>query len=186
MAEYYLISQLPSLDGIGESTPLPITEERFLETCRDHLSKKVLTELENLTLVPPREGVECTSSLLNAWYEGEKNLRLALAKFRADKMSKSFDLQNNLIPVDIIKVASEAVEIENPKDAENFLLNYRLRFLESLRPIDSFSEDYILYYALKIKLIARMRKFDTQSGQVEYSKIYKSILNGEIVDDDRK
>ena len=30
MAEYYLISQLPSLDGISEATPVPITEERFL------------------------------------------------------------------------------------------------------------------------------------------------------------
>ena len=29
MAEYYLISQLPSLDGISENTPLQITEERF-------------------------------------------------------------------------------------------------------------------------------------------------------------
>ncbi len=29
MAEYYLISQLPSLDGISENTPIPITEEQF-------------------------------------------------------------------------------------------------------------------------------------------------------------
>ena len=31
MAEYYLISQLPSLDGISDGMPLPIGEERFLE-----------------------------------------------------------------------------------------------------------------------------------------------------------
>ena len=34
MAEYYLVSQLPSLDGINENTPLPITTERFEELCR--------------------------------------------------------------------------------------------------------------------------------------------------------
>ena len=52
MAEYYLISQLPSLDGIGESSPLPITEERFLELCSSFLSKKALNEIKNLTLCP--------------------------------------------------------------------------------------------------------------------------------------
>ena len=31
MAEYYLMSQLPSLDGVGENAPLPITEKDFLE-----------------------------------------------------------------------------------------------------------------------------------------------------------
>ena len=30
MAEYYLISQLPSLDAIGENSPIPITQEQFL------------------------------------------------------------------------------------------------------------------------------------------------------------
>ena len=29
MAEYYLVSQLPSLDGLGDNMPLPITEERL-------------------------------------------------------------------------------------------------------------------------------------------------------------
>ena len=38
MAEYYLMSQLPSLDGVGENTPLPITEERFSELCHRFLS----------------------------------------------------------------------------------------------------------------------------------------------------
>ena len=40
MAEYYLISQLPSLDGIGENSPVPITEERFMELCEGSLKKK--------------------------------------------------------------------------------------------------------------------------------------------------
>ena len=49
MAEYYLISQLPSLDGIGENTQLTITEERFLELCHRFLGEKASNELENLT-----------------------------------------------------------------------------------------------------------------------------------------
>ena len=40
MAEYYLISQLPSLDGLSENVPMPITEERFFELCERFLNKK--------------------------------------------------------------------------------------------------------------------------------------------------
>lgn len=40
MAEYYLISQLPSLDGIHDNAPLPITEERFTELCDRFLKKR--------------------------------------------------------------------------------------------------------------------------------------------------
>ena len=49
MAEYYLISQLPSLDGIGENTPIPITEERFLELCSRLLGKKAQNKIKKLT-----------------------------------------------------------------------------------------------------------------------------------------
>ena len=41
MAEYYLIAQLPSLDGVGENMPVPITEERFLELCCRFLDSTV-------------------------------------------------------------------------------------------------------------------------------------------------
>ena len=40
MAAYYLISQLPALDGIGDNVPLPITEERFVELCGRFLKAK--------------------------------------------------------------------------------------------------------------------------------------------------
>ena len=54
MAAYYLIAQLPSLDGLGERAPLPITEERFLQLCQSFLSKKAQRGLRWLTLAPPR------------------------------------------------------------------------------------------------------------------------------------
>lgn len=179
MAEYYLISQLPSLDGISENTPLPIDEERFLELCSRHLGKKAQSELEKLTIAPPPDAENVSSALLNAWYEGERNLRLALGKIRAEKMNKVFDLHNRSLPIEMIKVANEAANEENPLKAENMLLEFRLSFLESLRPMDIFSEDYVFYYGLKLKLITRIRKFDLKLGEAAYKDIYNSILNGD-------
>lgn len=177
MAEYYLISQLPSLDGIGENSPVPITEERFMELCEGSLKKKALSELKNIKLIPTIDAEKSHSSLVENWNNGERNLRFALAKIRAERMNKSFDLGNKYLPAELFKVAGDVMEIKNPLEAEKFLLQYRLRFLETIRPMDNFSEDFIFYYGLKLKLILRIRQFDTQVGEATYKNIYNSILN---------
>ncbi len=179
MAEYYLISQLPSLDGISENTPLPITEERFIELCNRFLGKKAQNEMKKLTLLPPKSFESSGSVLIDSFNESERNLRFALGKVRAEKMKKPFDTQNRVFPVEYIKAASTATEIENPMEAEKYLNNYRLEILETLRPMDSFSEDYIFYYGLKLKLLLRIRQFDVNSGEKAYKNIYDSILNGD-------
>ena len=179
MAEYYLMSQLPSLDGVGENAPLPITEKDFLEVCRRFLGKNELKELERLTLLPPRNPVKSSSPLNEKWNEGERNLRLALAKLRADKMKKSFDVAEGYLSAELLQTARTAVEFESPMEAEKFLNDYRLKFLETLRPMDTFSKDSVFYYCLKLKLISRMRNFDNEGGKTAYKNIYNSVLNGD-------
>lgn len=178
MAEYYLISQLPSLDAIGENSSIPITQEQFLELCNRFLNKKAVKEIENLTLAPSLEQEKTSSKLIDDWNSGEKKLRLALAKARAEKMNKIFDVKDDTVSVEIAKTVNSALEIGNPLEAERFLLHYRLSYLEALRPIDIFSREYIFYYALKLKLILRIREFDTVIGESTYKNIYNSILNG--------
>ncbi len=179
MAEYYLISQLPSLDGISENTPLPITEERFTELCNRFLGKRSQETMNKLTLSPTKNSEISGSVLVDAWNESERSLRFALGKVRAEKMKRSFDTENRNFPAEYIKTASTATEIENPMEAEKYLNNYRLEILEALRPVDSFSEDYIFYYGLKLKLLLRIRQFDAKSGEKAYKNIYDSILNGD-------
>ena len=94
MAEYYFMSQLPSLDGINENVAVPITEERFLDLCGRFLGQKAQSELSKLTLAPSRFNEETKSALIEAWNNGERELRLALAKARADKMKKTYDTEN--------------------------------------------------------------------------------------------
>ena len=140
---------------------------------------KLWSEVKGLTLVPEIDFEQSGYAVVNSWNENERNLRLALAKARADKLGKTFDLQNKNLPAELIKTANAAVETENPLEAEIFLLSYRLGFLETLRPLNTFSEDYIFYYALKLKLIARIRQFDTNLGKTTYKDIYDSILDGD-------
>lgn len=177
MSEYYLISQLPSLDGVSESTPLPITEERFLELCERFLSQKAMNELLGLSLVPPKNPEKSASALIDAWNEGESNLRIILGKLRAEKMNKQFESETRTVNVGLLQAARTAIESESPMEAEKFLSRFRLDFLETLRPMDSFSEDYVFYYWLKLRLISRIRQFDSEIGESEYRNIYNSIMN---------
>ncbi len=179
MAEYYLISQLPSLDGLSENIPMPVTEKQFFELCRRFLGKKALTELNRITLIPSKTHEKSSSALIEKWNEGERNLRLALAKLRADKMNKHFDEVMQSFPAGILQAVRTAIDIESPMEAEKFLNCYRLEFLETLRPMDYFSEEFVFYYCLKLKLIERMRKFDLQSGETAYRKIYESIMGAD-------
>lgn len=187
MAQYYLISQLPSLDGLSENLPLPITEERFSELCQDALSEKELSQFDKISLSPSLESEKSSSALIEAWNNAERNLRLSLAKVRAEKLGKSYQLKEN-VPSEFSKIALEATDLENPMEAENFLLGYRLRLIESMRPLDNFSIDYVYYYSIKLKLISRVRQFDQKIGQSAYKNIYDSILNGERLEakDDSK
>lgn len=185
MAEYYLISQLPSLDAIGDNAPLPITEERFCELCGRFLKKKAFGEIEDLTLAPPLNPEKSKSALVEAWNNGERDLRLALGKARAEKLNKTFDGQGRVFPAELVRAAAAAVETESPLEAELFLSRYRLNFLETLRPADAFSDDFLYYYGLKLKLLQRIRQFDTNQGEEAYKNIYGSILNGDGLEDNK-
>ena len=63
MAEYYLMSQLPSLDGVAENTPIPITEKRFLELCKSFLKEKTFNELSKLSLIPDKTHEKSSSAV---------------------------------------------------------------------------------------------------------------------------
>ena len=182
MAEYYLISQLPSLDGMSESAPLPITEERFSELCHRFLGKKAQADFEKITLLPPRNAEKTGSALIDAWNACEQNLRLALAKVRAEKLKKTFDAGNAVLSPELMQTARTAADFESPMEAERFLNDIRLNFLETLRPMDSFSEDFVFYYGIKLKLISRIRQFDKISGEAAYKNIYNSIINGDSLE----
>ena len=182
MAEYYLIAQLPSLDAVSDTMPLPISEEAFLELCSRSLNKKLWAELSALSLTPPLETQKSGVDLVEAWNKAERNLRLALAVARAEKLGKRFDAGSDTFSDNILSVANFALESKNPLEAENYLNSYRLGFLESLRPMDNFKSEFLFYYLLKLKLLSRMRRFNRELGKTAYKNIYNSILGGDRVE----
>ncbi len=177
MSQYYLMAQLPSLDALGDSSPLPITEERFYDLCSRFLDKKSLCLLNSLSLTPKADTGSTKNAFIDKWNSFEVNLRLALGRLRAEKMNKSFEVGDASIDHASLQAAQYALTLKDPMEAEIFLCTFRLRMLEDIRPTDSFSESAVYYYALKLKLLSRMRAFDTTVGEQKYKNIYNSIIN---------
>ena len=46
--------------------------------------------------------------------------------------------------------------------------------------MDGFSDEYVFYYALKLKLLSRIKGFDAAIGEETYKNIYNSILGGDL------
>ncbi len=179
MNQYYLMAQLPSLDNLSDTAPLPITEERFTELCHRFLGKRARAVLDALTTQPAREAQAVTSPLVAAWNAAERQLRLALGTVRAAKWEKPFDSGDEPLPETLLQAARTAVEIHDPMEAERFLNRLRLEQLEALRPADTFCEDAVFYYGLRLKLLLRIRQFDAAAGQQAYQTIYDSILHAD-------
>ena len=98
MAAYSSGRAAASLDGLGERAPLPITEERFFAALPKPLAKKAQRGLRWLTLAPPRRLESTGLALVDAWNAGERKLRHALGKVRAERMKKPFDAQDGDFP----------------------------------------------------------------------------------------
>lgn len=174
---YYLMAQLPAFSSSDDANyKFPITTDYFKDLCGRFMSAKSAETARNLSLEPPLEVKPTGSVFLDAWYDKERNLRLALAQLRALKMKK--ETKNLPLPNDgdVVQAARTAVGMENPLGAEQFLNQYRLGVLDRMTPLDMFSADSVYNYGLRLMLAERMKKFDKDEGLASYHKIYDEIL----------
>ncbi len=174
--QYYLVSQLPSLENYEGRAQLPLTEKAFKELCSRYLDKKDCEILESLSLEPPKDNAKTGSAFLDKWNEKERNLRFALAQIRALKMKKESEMIPSSCTADIIQVARTAVGMDSPLAAEEYLNQYRMDTLKSMTPLDNFCVDAVFAYGLKLMLVQRMKLFDVEIGKDSYHKIYDEIL----------
>ena len=177
--QYYLVSQLPEFSVSDDHSTLPITYEYYYDLCSRFLSKKDMKILEELSLEPSLEGKSTGSKFVDSWNLKEKSLRLALAQIRALRMKKKFSAGYESVAPDAVQAARTASGMDSPLAAEQYLNQYRLSVIESMRPADIFSVDAIFSYGLRLQLAVRMKKFNAANGMASYHKIYDSILKAD-------
>ena len=176
MSLYYLMPQLPHFSP-SQSTPLPITEDYFLELVRRCLSKSDYERVKKVSLVPDKKKTDTHSSFLSAYYAWERELRYVLGEIRGQKLKKTFSIPNDLTQsFHILTIARTATGFESPLEAEQYLNEQRYAVIKELRPMNYFSLDSVFAYALQLKLALRIKQFDAEAGKAEYRYMYDTIL----------
>ena len=106
------------------------------------------------------------SDFINNWREWERALRLNLASGRLQKLKREGEMITDApdYPADAVVAAKNAMALESPLDAEIFLDKARWNAIESFQGINTFSENTIYAYLLKLLLMERRMAFNAEEG----------------------
>ena len=148
----------------------------FKALAKDKMSSAEAAVLDYCTLDPGFSAPPTHSAFVNSWREWERTLRLNLARSRAQKLKRSEAADAPEHPASAVTAAKNALALESPLDAEILLDKARWDAIEEFQGINTFSEDAIYAYLLKLLLMERRTAFKNEEGITEYKALYAAIL----------
>lgn len=178
---YFLMAQLPAIVPAAHT---PLGYDDFFELASRYLSRHDWNILNKLTLEPPREEIQTGSNIVDQWMNRERALRLSLARLRAQKLSRNVFLTTGEVEtvsyqVAVSQIARNVLSMENPLEAERYLLEVRIQWLNEMRGNHFFDSEAVFMYGLSLLLRERAERFTIEAGQDAYSSIYTQILGEE-------
>lgn len=178
---HFLMAQLPA---IVPATHPSLSYNEFFELASRYLSRRDWKILDKLTLEPPRDAIRTGSVIVDQWMDRERALRLELARLRAQKLNRTVFLTTGEIEtvsdqVAVSQIARNVVSMDNPLEAERYLLDVRTRWLNEMRGNHFFDSEAVFMYGLSLLLRERAERFTVEAGQDAYSSIYTQILGEE-------
>lgn len=176
MSSYYiyLISSLPALSF---SNKKPFSPEEFFVKCKDLIPEEQLQLLRSICYQDTHCLDNTYGGALEKWINFEVALRNELVRARA--VRKKIDpLKFLRLPdfpeAQISHVALAAYRSTSILEAEKILDQARWDFLEALTFGHYFDFDYLVIYALKLKILGRWEKIQTADKQVLFNQ---AVLN---------
>ncbi len=160
---YYLAASLPLLEF---GMKMPVLYEDFLSSCQEQLSIKDLETIKRTNLTPT-EDPEDPCPTLREWKKFDTTLRNELSRYRASKKSKDAAVyirgEGYLDPF-LATEAHWAINEKSPLEAERFLDRFRWERIEELEKEHYFDIDYLIAYALKLQILERWQRIDSEGG----------------------
>ena len=164
---YYLISSLPM---IGPDSEMPFSYEKFLSLCSSFVNEEEMNRLKNIS-IHSSEG-----PLLKEWYEFYQSFDEELNYERSVRLNKPCDppLFHNEV---VCRMVQDLLKLDNPLLAEKKLLSMQFNKVDELVGTHNFDDYYLNGYALKLKLLERLRAFDEIKGREEFDRLFIGIQN---------
>lgn len=164
-AYYYFIASLSLLFVDGK---MPTTVEAFHEDCRRLLTKKDYALMQRLWVLDEDDFSGTGNRVLDAWLFFDRGFRNELAWHRAGRLNKD--------PLKYLRgprvmdplYAEEVTRIFKMEDlwaAEKALNKMKWRFLEDLATGHYFDIEFLLIYALRLKMLERFQEYGSPAGR---------------------
>ena len=166
MSILFLIASLPAI--ALDSEP-PLSPDDFAQRCGEWLGEEDCAAVRAIL-----DGRPIDHPFVNAWLDKETILRNALVHIRARASGKDATLYTRYAHGCDKKIESEvedAVQHHNPLEKERAIDRIRWESVEELQGPDPLSKKTIFAYAVKLAIVTRWSKRNTESGQESFGEL---------------
>ncbi len=166
---YYILPSLPFLSIDGEA---PFSSEVFLQKISGFVPDKDFESIRRLLFDEP---VDCKEA--REYLSRKKTIdSLLLSKRERKLFGRNIRYSE---PADAdgqdVMLAEKAFADANPLSAERSLLELYWNCAERMGFMHGFDFTSLCVYAIKLKLLSRMRHFDRKRGSEEFDRIFSSL-----------
>ena len=170
---YYLVASLPTVE-FGMSPPCSTKE--FLQRCQGQLSSSDLATIEKI-LLSDEGHAHLDNHILKHWAEFNHNFRNEMAYVRAVERGKDPSLYlrgSRASDSFYAAVVTEASQSPDPLTCEKVFDQNRWQYLDELSRFHYFDMEWMIVYALKLKILERYEAIASPQGQAIFNE-YKNI-----------
>ncbi|HLW21671.1 MAG TPA: DUF2764 family protein [Sphaerochaetaceae bacterium] len=170
---YYLVASLPML-RFDEDPPISL--ESFLQMCEQNLGSKEYDLVRNLA-EGNSEAIQHERPFLKAWHRFQTTMRKSLHEKRAKALMRVEETEQSSLDKDIQteQVVKDALQADNPLDAELILMRYHWEFAEQLSQTQVFSLEVLFTYAIQLALLERKALFTPMEGNAEFRRLFSNL-----------
>ena len=170
---YYLVASLPS---IYFSSKPPLSSEEFRKRCEEQLSPEDF-QLIDQALNDQFWEMKTSNLIFKQWLQLNHFLRNEIAYVRARRAGKNLtdhlrgERAADSLYAEMVLQASKAPD---PLTGERIFDGHRWQFLEDAGRFHYFDLDWLIVYALKLRILERYTLVESEQGR-EVFKEYKNI-----------
>ena len=174
---YYFAASLPML--AFEGAP-PFSCESFLDDCKRIMQPKDFDVIYNVV-----DGTGTVdNSVAKAWQQFEDSFRNEAAWFRASEINRGpSDYMRGERSVDplVVEALAQAAKSSDLFEGEKILDLARWDFLDTLVQGHFFDIEFLIVYAVKLKILERYKHIESRKGREVFEAYKDFIAQQEIV-----
>lgn len=173
---YYFSSTLPLLFFDGN---MPFSVEDFCAECERLLVKR---DYQDARIALGLEEAAAHNAMLKEWQRFDRALRNEIVVLRAPQVKKNAAVEmrgEREFDGEVAQVLAQVSKMENLLEAEKSIMHMQWRKLDEFSLNKNFETDFILAYALKLKMLERLNAFKTDDGAKKLEEIMELASHGE-------